>query len=149
MIDDAGLEAAVAAYCDFFDTLTPETLQRLDVLCHPDVRFRDPFNDLVGVANFRTALGRMFEDTREPAFVVTDRAISHRTAYLRWTFSFRSKKTGAPWTIDGMSEVRFDDTGRVTEHRDHWDSGSQFYERLPVVRHIIGMIRRRLALPPS
>ncbi|MEM7119628.1 MAG: nuclear transport factor 2 family protein [Pseudomonadota bacterium] len=146
MIDETKLEEAVAAYCSFFETLKPETLQCLDMLCHPNVRFRDPFNDVVGVASFRAALGRMFEDTREPAFVITDRAISHRTVYLRWTFSFRSKKTGAPWTIDGMSEVHFDDTDRVTQHLDHWDSGSQFYGRLPVLRHVIGMIRRRLAL---
>lgn len=149
MTDSFAIGSAVAAYCDFFETLRPDTLHRLDTLCHPDVRFCDPFNDVVGVGSFRAALGRMFDDTRDPAFVITDRAISQRTAYLRWTFSFRSKKSRAPWTIDGMSEVHFDDSGRVVEHLDHWDSGNQFYGRLPVVRHIIGMIRRRLALRPS
>ncbi len=75
-----------------------------------------------------------------------DRAVSGRVAYLRWDFSFVPRRGGAPWRIEGMSEVHFDAEGRVTAHLDHWDSGSQFYGRLPVLRHVIALIRRRLSV---
>ncbi len=148
MTGDSGLEAAVAAYVAFYEGLTPESLGRLDELCSPTVRFRDPFNDVTGVAAYRGILARMFEDVAEPRFEVIDRALSGRVAYLRWDFSFTPRKGGAPWHIEGMTEVHFDDRDRVAAHLDHWDSGSQFYGRLPLLRHLIGLIRKRLAVPP-
>ena len=146
MTGESGLEAAVAAYVAFYEGLTPDSLGRLDELCAPAVRFRDPFNDVTGVAAYRAILARMFEDVAEPRFVVIDRALSGRVAYLRWDFSFTPRKGGAPWHIEGMTEVHFDDKDRVAAHLDHWDSGSQFYGRLPLLRHLIGLIRKRLSV---
>ncbi|MDH3474507.1 MAG: nuclear transport factor 2 family protein [Rhodospirillales bacterium] len=146
MTQARGLEAAVAAYVAFYEGLTPERLERLEALCAPDVRFRDPFNDVTGVAAYRSILARMFEDVAAPRFAVIDRAISGRVAYLRWNFSFVPRGGVAPWRIEGMSEVHFDEEGRVSAHLDHWDSGSQFYGRLPLLRHVIALIRKRLSV---
>ena len=141
-----GLEAALAAYVDFYEDMTPDCLGRLEQLCAPDVRFRDPFNDVTGVAAYRAILTRMFEDVAVPQFNVLDRAMSGRIAYLRWDFSFEPLKGGAPWHIEGMTELHFDDHDRVRAHLDHWDSGTQFYGRLPLLRQLIGFVRRRLAV---
>lgn len=140
------LEAAVEAYVAFYESLTPKSLERLAGLCAPDVRFRDPFNDVTGLPAYRAILERMFVDLREPRFLVRDRALSGRVAYLRWDFTFSSRKGGAPWSIEGMTEVHFDETGRVAAHLDHWDSGAQFYARLPVLGSLIGLVRKRLAV---
>ncbi len=143
---DRGLEAAVASYVAFYESLTPDSLDRLDALCAPQVRFRDPFNDVTGVEAYRAILARMFEDVAAPRFEVVDRALSGRIAYLRWDFSFTPLKGGPPWHIEGMTELHFDEQDLVAAHLDHWDSGSQFYGRLPVLRHAIGFIRKRLAV---
>ncbi len=149
MTQESRLSAAVSEYVDFYETLTPRSLGRLDVLCCPEVRFRDPFNDVTGRAAYRAILTKMFEDVRDPRFRVIDRALSGRVAYLRWDFVFMPRGGGSPWQIEGMSEVHFDDQGRVAAHLDHWDSGSQFYGRLPLLRHVIEVIRKRLALRPD
>lgn len=146
MTEAPGLEAAVEVYVAFYEGLTPECLGRLDELCTPSVRFRDPFNDVTGVAAYREILTRMFEDVAAPRFTVIDRAISGRVAYLRWDFTLEPRRGGAPWRIEGMSEVHFDAQGRVAAHQDHWDSGSQFYGRLPLLRHVISLIRNRLSV---
>lgn len=143
------LAEAVEAYVAFYEGLSPESLERLPSLCAPEVRFRDPFNDVTGIAAYRAILEKMFVDVREPRFEVTDRALSNDVAYLRWTFTFRSRKGGAPWRIEGMSELHFDEAGRVAAHLDHWDSGSQFYGRLPFLRTLIGLVRKRLAVAPE
>ena len=145
MSQEPDLEAAVAAYAAFYEGLTPESLGRLDALCAPDVRFRDPFNDVTGIAAYRAILADMFERVAAPSFEVVDWASSGRVAYLRWVFTFLPSKGGAPWRIEGMSEVHFDRLGRVAAHLDHWDSGAQFYARLPVLGRLIGLVRRRLA----
>jgi len=136
---------AARAYADFFEALSPASLERLDEICAPEVRFRDPFNDVTGVDACRRVFEKMFEDVAEPSFSVSDIACSGRTAYLRWTFRFRPRKGGAAWRIEGMSEVAFDAGGRVVAHIDHWDSGRQFYERLPLIGAVIRWVRRRLA----
>ena len=148
MSQSANLGAAVAAYVEFYEELTPDSLARLDQLCAPAVRFRDPFNDVTGVAAYRAILAQMFEDVTEPRFEVIDRALSGRVAYLRWDFAFTPRRGGAPWHIEGMSEVHFNDQGLVTAHLDHWDSGAQFYGRLPLLRQLIGLVRKRLSVKP-
>ncbi len=138
------------AYVAFFENLNPESLHLLDELCTPDVRFRDPFNDVSGVAEFRAILAKMFHDISEPRFKVTDRALSNQACYLRWTFTFRS--AGARkhlQRIDGISEVHLNAAGRVIAHIDHWDAGSQVYEKVPLLGLMIRLIKRRLSAGAS
>ena len=147
MIEEADLKAAVAAYAAFYERLTPETIDQLDALCAPTIRFRDPFNDVTGLAAYKTILARMFQDVDEPRFVVADWALSGRVAYLRWDFTFKPRGRGQIWHFEGMTEVRFDEQGRIAAHLDHWDSGSQFYARLPLIGALIRRIRKRLSVP--
>ena len=149
MTEPSHLAPAVEAYVAFYESLTPSSVEQLARYCAPEVRFRDPFNDVTGVAAYRAILARMFVDVREPRFIVRDHALSGQIAYLRWDFSFATRKHGTPWQIEGMTEVHFNTEGRVTAHLDHWDSGSQFYGRLPVLRTLIGLVRRRLAVSPE
>ena len=140
------LHTAIDAYVAFFETLSPHSLSDLDDLCAAEVRFRDPFNDVTGTDRFRAVLAKMFREVADPRFEVTDRATSGQTCYLRWIFTFR---TGGPngqhQRIDGVSEVHFDATGKVTAHLDHWDSGVHVYERIPLLGAFIRVVRRRLS----
>ena len=139
------LDAAVDRYVAYWETLAPETVDRLDDLAVADFRFVDPFQDIVGSDRAKRAFAATFAATDEPRFRVTDRATSGRTAYLRWTFTFRPKGRSAVWTIEGMSEVAFDAEGRAISHLDHWDAAGQFYERLPVLGFLIRLVKRRLS----
>lgn len=133
-------------YIAAFETLTPETLPELIRMCAWDVHFRDPFNDVHGVAQFRRVFEKMFEDVAEPRFAVTDWARSGCNAYLRWTMSFRPKRGRETWTVEGMTEVRLTEQGLIAAHLDHWDAAGQLYERLPVLGALLRAIRRRLAI---
>lgn len=135
-----------SAYVEFFETVTPETLGRLDALVAPDVRFRDPFNDVTGPAAMRRVFEDMFARFDGPRFVVTDRAYSADRCYVRWRFTARDG--GRDWAIDGVSEIAVDGEGRIVEHIDHWDAASQVYEKLPLVGPLVRFIRRRAAASP-
>jgi steroid delta-isomerase len=131
-------------YIRFWETLSPDGLAGLRALAAPDMRFADPFNDISGVERVIAMLARMFEDLDTPRFEVLDRAASGRVWYLRWRFVARLKGRATRWTVEGMTEVHYDAAGRVTAHLDHWDAGSQFYARLPLLGWLIGLVRRRL-----
>lgn len=145
MTNDVDMQAAVTAYIAFYEGLAPDNIDKLEELCTDQVRFRDPFNDVTGIAAYRAILARMFKDVKAPHFKVIHWAASGRVAYLRWTFTFTPRRSSAAWLIDGMSEVHFDERLRVVEHLDHWDAGGQFYARLPLLRTMIKVVRKRLA----
>ncbi len=140
-------QAALARWANMFETLTPDTVQDLRPLCVQDVRFRDPFNDVRGVDMLVRVFEDMFATCDDPHFVILDTALGDRAGYIKWTFEFKPRRFPGPvWRIEGMSEIQIDGEGRVTAHLDHWDASSQFYARLPVLRSLIGLVRRRLAV---
>lgn len=144
-------DPALAAYCEFFERLSPADLDRLGERFTDDARFADPFNDVRGLAAVRAVFARMFERCIDVRFEVHEAFRDGEVALLHWTMRFRpapSASGGAPgaeWTLHGMSRVRFAADGRVVEHVDHWDTGGQLYARLPLLGPLIRWLQRRLA----
>ncbi|MEX0923061.1 MAG: nuclear transport factor 2 family protein [Rhodovibrionaceae bacterium] len=137
-------EDALTRYARFYAEMSPDSIGKLPALCSAQVRFRDPFNDFTGVDKMIALFEEMYRELEAPRFEVTDRAVGTEACYLRWTMYFRRK--GRTWKILGLSEIHFDEAGRVTAHFDHWDSGSQFYARLPLLGGVIRWIARKLAV---
>lgn len=132
-------------YIRFYETLTPETLSQLDKITTPSVRFKDPFNDVVGRAAYRKILENMFRDVSPPTFKVSETAWSDTGhAVIKWRFRCTAKRIGA-LDIDGLSHLRFDARGRVKEHVDYWDAAEYFYARLPLIGPLVRWIGRRLS----
>ncbi len=134
------------AYGAFFGSLSLESLSGLRTLCHPDVIFKDPFNETQGVEAFIKVMAHGLSDLHEPRFHITDVAVGGEACYLRWVMTFRRSPRGAPWELAGVSEVHFDGNGKVTRHIDHWDAAGQLYERLPMLGTLISWVRRRLTV---
>jgi hypothetical protein len=69
--------------------------------------------------------------------------------YFRWTMVFSAKAIGKgkPVHSIGISQIRFDESGKVAFQQDFWDSGKNFFGQAPVSGGIIGFIRKRLEKP--
>lgn len=141
-------DADAARYQQYWETLTADKVDDLRAIAVPEMRFADPFNDARGIDHVIRVIAASFEDTHEMRFHFIDRAPAGQplTYYYRWTCALRPKKVGGdrPWEFVGMSTVSFAEDGRVTEHLDYWDSGSNFYRRLPVLGWVVGKVRQRL-----
>ncbi len=139
---------AIDGYIEFFETLRPDTLDRLADIVTPDVRFTDPFNDVTGVEAMHAIFHRMFGELDNPAFKVTYRAKDTRDDavwLLCWRLTGKLRAlSNRDWDVAGMSEIRLAADGRVAAHIDHWDAGRNFYELLPVVGSVIRLLRRRV-----
>ena len=103
----------------------------------------DPFNDVHGVASMRHIFDDMFETVSGIAFKADRMAIDRNTALMTWTFA--GELRGRPFTLDGMSRITFNASGRVSAHIDHWDSATQFYMRLPIIGWLLSIFRRYVA----
>ncbi len=142
--------AAAKGWAAYFEALrVPGDLAGLAKLCNPEIRFKDPFNDVKGVESLRRIFEHMFETTVNPQFsvlgVAPDTGRDDR-AYLHWRFVFHPKgrENEDLWVIEGMSVVLVDEAGLLTSHIDHWDSGEQFYERLPLVGALVRFIKGKM-----
>ena len=84
----------------------------------------------------------MFNKVKNPKFFVSDYSISvcsldKKIGYMNWEFSGEFKSNNKKFKIRGMSEIHFDDSGKVLRHEDHWDSLSQLIYKLPRIGFII------------
>ncbi len=131
-----------ARYVTVFESLTPETIAQLEPLLSASVHFRDPFNDVRGLAGVRQVLEDMFRRASRPGFKVQHWTVDGDRGYILWTFSASLPGLG-PWQVDGVSRLVFDEDGRIARHVDYWDAGS-LYEKLPLVGGLIRLIKRRM-----
>ena len=139
------IEAHVARVVDFFETLNPQSLHALGNFYDTQARFKDPFNDVQGVAVIEKIFKHMFVRLISPRFVVTGRVVQGRQCFLTWEFRFffRTFKQGTEQVILGASHLVFSRQGRVTLHRDYWDAAEELYEKLPLVGWLMRWLKKR------
>lgn len=130
----------------FFETLTPDSVAQIDSVYADDARFKDPFNEVRGLPEVRRVFVHMFEQVKNPRFVVT-RAISDgNDAFLTWDFLFSMNSSpDQPQVIRGATHIQFDADGRVAVHRDYWDAAEELYEKLPLLGSLMRFLKRQAA----
>ena len=137
---------AVGRVRGFFESISPEAVQRIDEIYAADAWFKDPFNEVRGIEPIRRIFGHMFEQVDAPRFVVREAVADGDSAFLTWDFLFRSRRLGdAEQVIHGASHLRFDADGRVSYHRDYWDAAEELYEKIPVLGALMRALKRRAA----
>jgi steroid delta-isomerase len=135
----------LARYCALFAGLRPEDLARLPDYFAPDARFKDPFNDVRGVAGVQAVFAHMFAVTDRPRFEILEQVAAGPTGFVRWRFRFAPRgRPQAAREIEGVSRVWFGPDGRVVEHVDYWDPVEGLYDGLPVLGPLLRLLRRRL-----
>ena len=136
---------AVQRLVQFFEQLQPQDLPRLPELYAADARFKDPFNDVQGLAAIEHIFAHMFESLEAPHFIVTERIVQGPQCFLAWDFRFRFKRfdTACWQTVRGGTHLVFNEAGQVTLHRDYWDAAEELYEKLPLVGGLMRWLKRR------
>ena len=139
------MAAAVEQVTRFFETLTPQALASLGTLYDQNARFKDPFNDVVGLPAIVKIFEHMFVALDAPRFVVTGRVAQGQDCFLTWEFHFGFKnfKKGETQVILGASHLVFGSEGLIILHRDYWDAAEELYEKLPVVGALMRWLKRR------
>ena len=127
----------------FFETLAPESVAAIGTIYSADAKFKDPFNEVLGVAAISALFAHMFVQVEAPRFVVTTRVVQGNDAFLTWDFRFRMKRfSRAEQCIRGATHLQFDADGRVNVHRDYWDAAEELYEKLPVLGALMRTLKR-------
>ncbi|MGB7501096.1 MAG: nuclear transport factor 2 family protein [Azonexus sp.] len=132
---------------EFYQDLAPEDLARFPEFYSADAYFKDPFNEVRGVAAIQRIFTHMFEQVREPRFIVSEKVVDDSGVMLVWEFHYRVKLwgKGEAMAMRGVSHLKFDAGGRVSYHRDYWDAAEELYMKLPAIGMLMRGLRRVLA----
>jgi steroid Delta-isomerase len=129
----------------FYEHLTPDAVQSMGTLYSDDAYFKDPFNEVRGLALVQGIFRHMYVSLDKPHFIVTNSVTQGDQCFLVWDFCFRFKRfdTVTLQTVRGCSHLTLAPDGRIAFHRDYWDAAEELYEKLPLVGALIRFLKRR------
>lgn len=138
---------AIDRVADFFAGLSRERLSELPRLYAADAVFKDPFNEVQGLAAIEHIFRHMYVQVSDPRFEITDRVADADGAVLMWNFRFRFRgwKSDTEQLVRGVTHFRFDTQGRITSHRDYWDAAEELYAKLPVLGPFMRLLQRQVS----
>lgn len=131
----------------FYQDLTPESIGRFPEFYSADAYFKDPFNEVRGVAAIQRIFTHMFRQAAAPRFVVSERIGDASGVMVVWEFAFHMSfwGPGERQFIRGVSHLKFNADGKVYYHRDYWDAAEELYMKLPAVGSLMRGLRKMLA----
>jgi hypothetical protein len=127
----------------WFESLTRDSALDVGRYYAPQAFFKDPFNEVTGVAPIGRVFAHMFDQVDAPRFRILERWEAPHGAMLTWEFHFRLQGSDAPQIVRGASHLRFAPDGRIAYHRDYWDAAEELYAKLPVIGPVMRFLQRR------
>lgn len=127
----------------WYANLSPSTLQDLPMFYAVNAKFKDPFNDVTGLASIEAIFVHMFKTTQHPRFIFFDKVQDGRHAFLTWHFLFQLN--GKDYTVKGASHLIFNEEDFIIDHRDYWDAAEELWAKLPVLGVFIEWLRRKFS----
>ena len=141
-------EAALQRVVHFFEHLQPSDVAHIAQLYTADAQFKDPFNEVQGIAAIEHIFTHMFEALDEPRFVITQQVLNGAQCFVTWDFFFSVPRMdkGATQIIRGATHFVLCEEAsvwRVAVHRDYWDAAEELYEKLPVVGGLMRWLKKQ------
>lgn len=130
-----------------FNGLNKDTMDRLGDFYAEDVVFEDPLGMIEGLPALRAYYENMYEGVKEIRFDFGESVVQGDKHVVFWTMTMSVKRLngGKPISVEGNSLIRFDEDDKVVYHRDTLDMGAMVYEQVPLLRHPVRWIKKRLA----
>ena len=141
-------DSRIAAIVRLFEELSAARLPQLAQIYTAGARFKDPFNEVQGVAAIHAVFEHMFRTLEAPRFIVHDTVVQGAQCFLTWDFVFslkgRQGRTVPPLVVRGGSHLKLAEDGRIADHRDYWDVAEELYEKLPMLGALMRWLKRRV-----
>lgn len=134
-------------FVDFYNGLSANNLADLSRLYHQDVVFVDPVHQLKGLQ----ALGRYFEHAYQRLnschFTPVQQAATEQHGFVSWRMrlSHPAINKGALVEVEGCSELRWHQDGRIIYHRDYYDLTDMVYRHIPLLGWLTAKVKQKMA----
>lgn len=134
-------------FVDFYNGLSANNLADLSRLYHQDVVFVDPVHQLKGLP----ALGRYFEHAYQRLnschFTPVQQAATELQGFVSWRMrlSHPAINKGEQVEVEGCSELRWHQDGRIIYHRDYYDLTDMVYRHIPLLGWLTVKVKQKMA----
>jgi limonene-1,2-epoxide hydrolase len=140
-------DAAIARVTAFLSDLSPANVAATTKEVYAeDAYFNDTLKTLRGVEAIEEYLLETAHTVTSISVEFDDVARSGQDHYFRWRMDFQAQKLRKGETIRtiGITQIRFNNEGKVVLHQDFWDSTAGLFEHLPVTNQIVNAVKKRL-----
>ncbi|PMH46765.1 transcriptional regulator [Vibrio sp. 10N.286.49.B3] len=135
----------ISSVANFYQTLSKDTVHRLDEIYHTDIIFEDAAHKISGIDNLNRYFDALYKNVIRCDFDIQDQQEVGNSGFITWIMYLEHPKLSAGATIEvhGTSHIRFFEN-KVIYHRDYFDLGAMLYEHLPLLGSIVKRIKARL-----
>ena len=148
MTDNLIVRRGLEEYIAYLKRLSPRSVRLIEKISIPGVQYNDPLFHAHGQDDYERMIEHLFRIAGNARLRIVDHGWSHmskeqnHTAWIKWVFTFERKKQS--YDIHGISEVIFNDNGKLLSHTNYWDSGFQLMNTFPVLRGLLERARRKI-----
>ena len=108
--------------------------------------FNDTLKVLTNIDELVSYMTHAAEMVKSTTVEILDTAYSGSDYYIRWVMvmEFNAQRKDVYSKSVGMTQLRFNQDGKIIFHHDFWDSTEGFYQHLPYIGYVIRKVRSQL-----
>ncbi|MFK7824611.1 MAG: nuclear transport factor 2 family protein [Oligoflexales bacterium] len=135
------IESTIKLFRESFSSYEKETLLPALKMIYAEQAF---LNDRIqlhkGIKEIETYFANTFDKIESARFDMLEVTYGSKDAYVRWDMHIKTEGSDKHWTFPGMSQLRFNEEGKIIFHFDHWDY-AQLLEKFPGIGGVVRYIR--------
>lgn len=137
-------ERLINDFCQIYQTLAKDNLDKLGLVYQQDVIFIDPVHQLQGLNALTAYFSNLYKNMLVCRFTIEQVVAAEQQASVIWTMHYRHSKinNGNSVAVNGCSFLKYND--KIFYHRDFFDMGQMLYEQLPLLGGAISMVKKRI-----
>jgi hypothetical protein len=126
-----------------FNDLSLTTMDSLDSFYDKQIVFMDPVTEVSGLEAVKKYYAHVYKNVINIHFKFSAIHNDGSVYFAKWKMHLQVKGLNSqkPYTVEGVSELKFGENNMVVYHRDYLDLGAMLYERLPVIGKVIQKIK--------
>ena len=130
----------------FSDLKDPNLAQNIRNAYAEELYFNDTFHTLTSRDDVEAYLLETADRVNATTTEFEEIAVSDQSFFLRWKMLIDVEISGENVVMEsyGVSQIRFDDQGKIVFHQDFWDNTEGFFRHLPVVGYVLDKTFQRL-----
>ena len=108
--------------------------------------FNDTFKTFRSIDELIPYMEETAKNVETTTVKILDVSKSDTDYYLRWemTMKFSAKGRDINSRSIGMTQLRFNQDGKIILHQDYWDGAEGFYQHLPYIGYFVRKVRDSL-----
>lgn len=132
-----------------YEDLASIDINDLALVYHQDIEFADPVTRHQGLSAVKKYFANLLDSVDTCQFTIhalQESASTEGGSYshtVEWTMTLQLKNKPNIISVDGVSLLKVRDE-KIHYHRDYYDLGEMVYEHVPLLRHLIGFIKKKL-----